>query len=103
MLFRAYPILKGITSLNYPALQENRIALVDFAEIGTKNRECSVKMTDTNNKKPRNRTCLKVINEYVGHNFSIIPLTDSGAKIGKIDKPLNVKRACWYRLLKNSN
>lgn len=56
MLFRAEPILKGITSLNYPALPENWDALVDFAGIGTKNRACSVKLWDTNNKKPRNRT-----------------------------------------------
>lgn len=81
MLLWIHPILKCITSLNYPALPEYWDALDDFAGIGTKNRECSVKMVDTNNKKPRNRTWLQIIIEYVGHNFSIIPLTDSGAKI----------------------
>ena len=56
------------------------------AGIGIKNRECSGTIKGTNRNKPITKAYLLMIFKYVGHNFSIIPLMISVAKIREIIK-----------------
>jgi len=78
-----------------------------FTGIGTKNRECSGTMQGTNRDKPITKAYLLIIFKYVGHNFSIIPLTDSVAKIGKnrkyrTEKRINERLFVNFRLIQGS-
>ena len=76
-----------------------------FTGIGTKNREYSATMVGTNSNKPKTMAYLQIIFEYVGHNFSIIPLTDSVAKIGifRLTEKINILDITEYNDPSNRN